>query len=115
MLSAIEPLLTDSDRYKQRAGAEILCGILRGTFTSPVFAVLHQCYVSRLQALAAATLQGTLDVGYITYRGYLSPNQARYSNVLGGSHSCKSARKEPRLKNLLVGAGTIHPERSSSG
>ncbi|KAF7789210.1 hypothetical protein EIP86_000151 [Pleurotus ostreatoroseus] len=31
MLSAIEPLLTDPDRYKQRAGAEMLCGILRGS------------------------------------------------------------------------------------
>lgn len=26
----IEPLLVDSDKYKQRAGAEILSGILRG-------------------------------------------------------------------------------------
>ena len=26
----IEPLLIDSDKYKQRAGAEILSGILRG-------------------------------------------------------------------------------------
>ena len=34
MLSAIEPLLTDPDRYKQRAGAEMLCGILRGMFVS---------------------------------------------------------------------------------
>ena len=26
----IEPLLVDADKYKQRAGAEILSGILRG-------------------------------------------------------------------------------------
>ena len=30
MLAAIEPLLIDADRYKQRAGAEVLAGILRG-------------------------------------------------------------------------------------
>ena len=28
----IEPLLVDSDKYKQRAGAEILSGILRGEY-----------------------------------------------------------------------------------
>ena len=30
ILAIIEPLLTDSDRYKQRAGAEIFSGLLRG-------------------------------------------------------------------------------------
>ncbi len=30
LLLVIEPLLFDSDKYKQRAGAEILSGILRG-------------------------------------------------------------------------------------
>ncbi len=27
---ALEPVLTDSDRYRQRAGAEILVGLIRG-------------------------------------------------------------------------------------
>ena len=30
IILVIEPLLFDSDKYKQRAGAEILSGILRG-------------------------------------------------------------------------------------
>jgi len=30
ILLVIEPLLVDPDKYKQRAGAEILSGILRG-------------------------------------------------------------------------------------
>lgn len=30
VLAVIEPLLLDSDRYQQRAGAEILAGVLRG-------------------------------------------------------------------------------------
>ena len=30
IILVIEPLLVDSDKYKQRAGAEILSGILRG-------------------------------------------------------------------------------------
>lgn len=30
ILDSIDPLLTDSDRFKQRAGAEILVGLLRG-------------------------------------------------------------------------------------
>lgn len=31
MLPTIEPLLKDSDRFKQRAGTEMLIGLLRGT------------------------------------------------------------------------------------
>lgn len=31
ILESIEPLLTDPDRFKQRAGAEVLVGLLRGT------------------------------------------------------------------------------------
>lgn len=31
VLTVIEPLLMDNDRYQQRAGAEILAGVLRGT------------------------------------------------------------------------------------
>lgn len=30
ILTVIEPLLLDNDRYQQRAGAEILAGLLRG-------------------------------------------------------------------------------------
>ena len=30
ILTVIEPLLTDSDRFKQRAGTELLAGLLRG-------------------------------------------------------------------------------------
>lgn len=30
IIAAIDPLLSDTDKYKQRAGAEILGGILRG-------------------------------------------------------------------------------------
>lgn len=30
MLAAIDPLLLDPDRFKQRAGAEMLAGLLRG-------------------------------------------------------------------------------------
>jgi proteasome activator subunit 4 len=30
VLAATDPLLSDADRFKQRAGAEILAGLLRG-------------------------------------------------------------------------------------
>ena len=30
ILEVIDPLLFDADKYKQRAGAEILAGVLRG-------------------------------------------------------------------------------------
>jgi hypothetical protein len=32
ILGAIDPLLSDADKFKQRAGAEILSGVLRGVF-----------------------------------------------------------------------------------
>ncbi|KAF9474298.1 hypothetical protein BDN70DRAFT_884955 [Pholiota conissans] len=31
ILEAVDPLLFDSDKYKQRAGAEIICGLMRGS------------------------------------------------------------------------------------
>ena len=30
ILSAVDPLLSDPDKFKQRGGAEILAGVLRG-------------------------------------------------------------------------------------
>lgn len=30
ILTVIDPLLSDSDKFKQRGGAEILAGVLRG-------------------------------------------------------------------------------------
>lgn len=35
VLDAIEPLLWDTDKYKQRAGAEIWAGFMRGGIHSP--------------------------------------------------------------------------------
>lgn len=32
ILAAIDPLLSDSDKFKQRGGAEILAGVLRGAW-----------------------------------------------------------------------------------
>ena len=37
ILNSIDPLLTDADRFKQRAGAEVLVGLLRGM--GPVYAL----------------------------------------------------------------------------
>jgi proteasome activator subunit 4 len=39
-LPVIEPLLTDPDKFKQRAAAEILSGLLRGTLPFPCCSVL---------------------------------------------------------------------------
>ena len=35
ILNSIDPLLTDPDRFKQRAGAEVLVGLLRGMYDPP--------------------------------------------------------------------------------
>lgn len=44
MLAAVEPLFSDTDRYKQRAGAEVLSGLLRGAFCA-------RCAVMQLMVL----------------------------------------------------------------
>lgn len=36
-LDVVDPLIFDSDKYKQRAGAEILVGLLRGNLLIPTF------------------------------------------------------------------------------
>jgi proteasome activator subunit 4 len=42
ILSGIEPLISDSDRFKQRACAEVLLGLLRGKVAvSSTFQFLH--------------------------------------------------------------------------
>jgi len=38
VLSVVEPLMTDADKFKQAAAAEILTGLLRG-----IIAILYRC------------------------------------------------------------------------
>ncbi len=38
ILDTIDPLLADSDRYKQRSGAELLAGLSRGEEEPPCIA-----------------------------------------------------------------------------
>lgn len=38
-LGVIDPLLEDNDRYQQRAGAELLAGLLRGMLLDRQYAI----------------------------------------------------------------------------
>lgn len=55
ILSSIDPLLTDPDRFKQRAGAEVLVGLLRG-ITLHMFSFVHAEPPPRIEALAQAKM-----------------------------------------------------------
>lgn len=58
----IEPLLVDSDKYKQRAGAEILSGVLRGEQFVSSRVSWSGLKATRFKALASRGFQQTLGV-----------------------------------------------------
>lgn len=57
ILAVIEPLLMDPDRFKQRAGAELLAGLLRGKLVCKVKLSFNlKDLYSRLETLAEKCL-----------------------------------------------------------
>lgn len=58
----IEPLLLDADKYKQRAGAEIWAGFMRGKFFGTILSVVGLLIQHRLQALATGQEVKTLEM-----------------------------------------------------
>ncbi|KAL4243149.1 BLM10 family protein [Abortiporus biennis] len=62
ILVAMEPLLTDNDRFKQRAGAEILAGLLRGSkhWRKEPYQYLWLWTLSRLDKIYAQIKPDTL-------------------------------------------------------
>ncbi|ESK98497.1 membrane protein [Moniliophthora roreri MCA 2997] len=72
LLEVIEPLISDSDKYKQRAGGEFLTGILRGSKHWPKSASqkLWEWTTSRLDAVLANIKPDTL-LFWETVFGYI--------------------------------------------
>ena len=63
ILGVIDPLLTDNDRYQQRAGAEILAGLLRGSKHWPqeYYIKLWDWFMSRLKSIYNQIKPDTLN------------------------------------------------------
>lgn len=59
ILPAVEPLLKDADRFKQRAGAEMLIGLLRGTWYTLVSSYSNM----RCQARSIGQDNGAISCG----------------------------------------------------
>lgn len=69
ILPAIEPLLKDSDRFKQRAGAEMVIGLLRGSSLKVLLYVILNCG-ARFEALAEAMARPVMGLVHVSDTGH---------------------------------------------
>jgi hypothetical protein len=89
VLEEADSLVVDADKFKQRAGAEFVLSVLRGTVVDHLdgqYGILISS--SRVEALAYKELRAPLEVARRKARCYLRANQTRYAFSLGTSHPC---------------------------
>ena len=80
----MDPLVTDADKFKQRAGAEMLSGLLRGTVLYVRARRPHCTHTHhRLKELAPPHHQSDMGLGPRSYGQDLRPDQARHGDNLG--------------------------------
>lgn len=74
LLDAVEPLINENDRFKQRAGAELIAGILRGSkhWIEPERRKLWDWFISRLPVIYAQVKPDTVTFweGLILVRSF---------------------------------------------
>ncbi|TCD70651.1 hypothetical protein EIP91_002372 [Steccherinum ochraceum] len=79
LLAVIEPLLTDADRFRQRAGAELLAGLLRGSKHWPAkkYDALWSWIMSRMNRIFAQIKPDTLSFWENMFNEQLSDRDYR--------------------------------------
>ncbi|KAF9459432.1 hypothetical protein BDZ94DRAFT_1312356 [Collybia nuda] len=84
ILSAIDPLLSDIDKFKQRAGAEILSGILRGSkhWPKPLSDRLWSWTTNRLDRIFAQIKPDTLSFWEGFFQHQLRDRDPRRNHAL---------------------------------
>ncbi|CAL1696390.1 unnamed protein product [Somion occarium] len=114
ILLVIEPLLTDLDRYRQRAAAEILAGLLRGSkhWPLPAFNALWSWMGSHMDQIYAQIKPDTLSFLEGLFNEQLSDRDSRRIGPLVGwilslplefhSDSAFSMTKNLTLFNVIV-------------
>jgi hypothetical protein len=76
LLDAIDPLLSDTDKFKQCAGAELLAGLLRGMYYRKVLLNCLPTLSYRLKALVFAIVAQIMGLDDVSFGGDLCPNKA---------------------------------------
>ncbi|KDR84826.1 hypothetical protein GALMADRAFT_233236 [Galerina marginata CBS 339.88] len=84
ILEVVDPLLFDTDKYKQRAGAEILCGVLRGSKHWPPNASnrLWAWTTSRLNRIVVQIKPETLSFWELIFQHQLHKRDPRRNQPL---------------------------------
>ncbi|KAH8100456.1 ARM repeat-containing protein [Cristinia sonorae] len=79
LLAVLEPLLTDPDRFRQRAGAELLAGLLRGSkhWTTQKYDHLWSWMMSRINRIFAQIKPDTLSFWENMFNEQLSERDYR--------------------------------------
>lgn len=88
ILDTIDPLLADSDRYKQRSGAELLAGLSRGKEEPQRKPIVMSLNSDRLKALAQATCGLLVVMDHRSSRPHLWTNEAGHDFILGEPPEC---------------------------
>ncbi|KAH9487094.1 Proteasome activator complex subunit 4 [Psilocybe cubensis] len=84
ILAVVDPLLSDADKYKQRAGAEILAGILRGSkhWTASASNKLWTWTTSRLNRIVSQIKPETLSFWETIFQNQLMKRDPRRNQPL---------------------------------
>ena len=78
----IDPLLLETDKHKQRAGAEILVGMLRGVFPFEILKV-QRPENRRIEALDHVLHEEVVVMDNSQIESYFVSNKARNNIVMG--------------------------------
>lgn len=105
VLNIIEPLWQDGDRFKQRASAEILQGMLRGQEYLSLSEILYFILCSfRFETLGSKSIRKALGLGCTASSAYLDFNYAWYNANMGinlfNAVAVLGSTSEPTLTRL---------------
>ncbi|KAL0950801.1 hypothetical protein HGRIS_007566 [Hohenbuehelia grisea] len=84
LLAVADPLITDTDKYKQRAGAELVAGVLRGSkhWPGPLSERLWAWVVARLDRIYAQIKPDTLNIWESAFNYQMADRDFRRSMPL---------------------------------
>jgi hypothetical protein len=101
LLIVVDLLLSDSDRFKQRAGAEFLAGLLRGTSQLiPLRSITIRHTRFRFETLAETAVHSIMVLDKHTFGPVFHSNQTGHYLILGESVCGEVSPKMSLLRSL---------------
>lgn len=82
-LEVVDKLVLDTDKHKQRAGAEILVGVLRGKLSWQRWETYNINMDARIKALGSKVPKEVMDMDYSSTWSCCFPNKTRNNILLG--------------------------------